>query len=193
MRIKGERERERNNVRKKESKQADGKCAAAGPWSWRASYWLSRQRCKTRSCGCVSIVDDSPGNVLLLCVAYDWVSGSESLARAVRFLRRSISIEQRLRQVKKQDCVGVCIHKSEDSSVASLGLVHSQRESVACTNLKPARCLRPRWKEWIALSWNFVLPVLHKKAASYCPQNFLYFQYMDLVLSWNTVTLKKEL
>lgn len=49
----------------------------------------------------MSIVDDSAGNVLLFCVAYDWVSGSEALARAARFLRRSISIEHWLRQVKE--------------------------------------------------------------------------------------------
>lgn len=96
-------------VRDRESKQANGKCTAAGPWSWRVSYWLSRQHCKTRSCGCVSIVDDSPGNVLLLCVAYDWVSGSEPLARAACFLRRSISIEQRLRQVKEARPCG-CVY-----------------------------------------------------------------------------------
>lgn len=49
----------------------------------------------------MSIVDDSPGNVLLLCVAYDWVSGSEPLARSARFLRRIVVIERWLRQVKE--------------------------------------------------------------------------------------------
>lgn len=59
----------------REKKRWSGKCGSIGPRCCQVTHWLSQQRCKTSSCGCLSIVNDSPGNVLLSSAVSDWVSG----------------------------------------------------------------------------------------------------------------------
>ncbi len=74
--------------KRRKRKGASGKCASIGPRCCQVTHWLSQQSCKTSSCGCVSIVNDSPGNVLLFSAVNDWVSGSESVDRALRYLEK---------------------------------------------------------------------------------------------------------
>ncbi len=74
--------------KRRKRKGASGKCASIGPRCCQVTHWLSQQSCKTSFCGCVSIVNDSPGNVLLFSAVNDWVSGSESVDRAPRYLEK---------------------------------------------------------------------------------------------------------
>lgn len=182
---------------KRESKQTNGKCTAAGPWSWRVSYWLSRQRCKTRSCGCVSIVDDNPGNVLLFCVAYDWVSGSEPLARAALFLRRSISIEQRLRQVKEAKLRG-CVYPQIRRLHRRLSGISAQPEGECSVyKFKASKMSLAQMKETncsvMKLCSSCTAQKLHKKERQLLTphQNFLYIHYAAFVLSWSSFLRKR--
>lgn len=102
-----------------EKEKEKGKCASIGPQCCQVTHWLSQQSCKTSSCGCVSIVNDSLGNVLLFSSVNDWVSGFESVDRALRYLEKYFKrITAQTGQRAERESA-VCFHGAVESSYAS--------------------------------------------------------------------------
>lgn len=112
------RSEDRTEAEKRRKKKAvSGKCASIRPQCCQVTHWLSQQSCKTSSCGCVSIVNDSPGNILLFSAVNDWVSGSESVDRALHYLEKyfkRISTQTGQRDKRAR----VCFHGTVESSNA---------------------------------------------------------------------------
>lgn len=103
--------------KRRKRKAVSGKCASIGPRCCQVTHWLSQQSCKTSSCGCVSIVNDSPGNVLLFSAVNDWVSRSESVDRAAYSLEKYFKrITAQTGQRNKR--AWVCFHGAMESSNA---------------------------------------------------------------------------
>lgn len=103
--------------KRRKRKAVSGKCASIGPRCCQVTHWLSQQSCKTSSCGCVSIVNDSPGNVLLFSAVNDWVSRSASVDRAAYYLEKYFKrITGQTGQRNKR--AKVCFHGAVESSDA---------------------------------------------------------------------------
>lgn len=181
--------------KRRKRKAVSGKCASIGPQCCQVTHWLSQQSCKTSSCGCVSIVNDSPGNVLLFSAVSDWVSRSESVDKAAYYLEKyfkriTAQTGQRNRRAR------VCFHGAVESSNAPSwpeddSWVNKLKASKMCQNkMKEVNCSFTE-----LFFFFFFYNVTRGKKAGCAPhQNFLYYSPAFLVISpteWILDCLKK--